>query len=138
MVIDALEKDKNRPLKHLGNFIKKWDFSRFAYLVERLKDDTLPKFSEIKNALIQCREARNQKSHYDGDPDAPTLTDADLLGLVECTRKWLPFVNSENKTRPVKLEQIYKRLHVLESMLLYKDKDVPYSHRFANVPVSCC
>jgi hypothetical protein len=139
MVIAALEKDI-KPLKHLGNFIKKWDFSRFAYLVERLpvKDNPLPKLSEIKEALIQCRELRNQKSHYDGDPDTPNLTDADFLGLVQCTRKCLPIVNSMNKTRLMEPKQIYKRLRDLESMLFYKDKDVPYSHGFANVPVNCC
>jgi hypothetical protein len=138
IVIAALEKDSNR---QLGNFIKQWDFSRFAYLVERLpvRDNPLPKISEIKDALIQCREVRNQNAHYSGDPDTVILNDAELVGLVQCTRKCLPTVNSKNtETRPVKPEQIYKRLRVLESMLFYKDKDVPcLSHRFANVSVSC-
>jgi hypothetical protein len=125
-VIEAMEKDR-KPLRRLSYFITGWDFSRLAFLVDRLrpKEDPMPKLSEVKEILSKCRDVRNIKSHYDGDPKVDPFTDGKLLDLLDCTRNWLPFVNSQNKSQPADAALIYERLTVLESLIFpEKDKDV--------------
>jgi hypothetical protein len=125
-VLAAMKKDRLKPLQMLSNFITGWDFSRFAYLVDRMysKDTLMPKLSEVKDILTKCREARNHKSHYDGNPDTEPLPDAELLNLLHCTRNCLPSINSQNTSQPGDSKLIYKRLNVLESLLFHKEKDV--------------
>src|SRR5271169_1847411 len=79
----------------LGNFERGWDFSRFAYLLENLRDDVapMPSQKEVKAAVNKCRMARNKGSHIDHDPRNHGKTDYELVTLVEDTRKWLPKIN---------------------------------------------
>jgi hypothetical protein len=114
-IVIAAEKGANKPITSLGNFIKHWDFVRFAFLFEKLtKDQNISDLVKVKEAIMACRSLRNEFAHSTYDPDERGLTDARLASVVELTRTCLPKVN---KLSPSEQDEIYEKLEFLESIL---------------------
>ena len=67
-MVAALKK-KEAPFKEnqgLENFVNRgWDYARFAYLLEKLCDDTdlMPCQKEVAKAVEACRSVRNKMHH---------------------------------------------------------------------------
>jgi hypothetical protein len=120
-IVFAAEKGANRPLTSLGNFIRGWDFVRFAALFDKLqKDPGLPDLAQIKEAIKACRPVRNKYAHLTYDPDEQGLNDARLASVLEFTRSCLPKVN--NLSQPERCP-IYEKLAVLESILFLRESE---------------
>src|SRR5271169_6227032 len=95
----------------LGHFIRDWDFGRFVHLVEKLNiSDPFPKKQEIEKALKDCRVDRNLNSHSDGDPEKQGRNDAELAGLVQSARTYLPLINDLKDAEPNEIYNYLKRL----------------------------
>ena len=116
---------KKRDLKHegLGNFERGWDFSRYASLLEKLRDDIepMPSQKEVKAAIKECRTARNKESHVDHDPNNAGRTDFQLATLLEAARTCLPKIND---LRGHDLEALYEKLNRLDDCLYHRENDV--------------
>ena len=108
----------------LGNFLEGgWDFSRFAILLEKLRDDVdpMPCQKEVEKAVKECRFARNKDSHPDYDPRKEGKTDYQLATLVEAARTYLVKINDlQGGGRSM----IYESLKKLDNCLYYRENDV--------------
>ena len=105
----------NHRISRLGNFVKDWDFSRFAQLFNHLrKDPQLPNLLKIKDAVGACRDLRNDCSHPDYNPEDQGLTDAKLASVLHLARETLPTIN---RLSDFESGDIYRRIELLENLL---------------------
>ena len=117
----AAEKGAKKPITSLGNFIKDWDFVRFAFLFEKLpKDQNIPDLGKVKEAITAVRSVRNDFAHATYDPDEQGLTDAKLVSVVDLTRTCLPKVNKLSRSEQA---EIYEKLEFLESILFLRSSN---------------
>lgn len=120
-IVMAAEKGAKKPITSLGNFIKDWDFVRFAFLFEKLqKDPNIPNLGNVKEAILACRAVRNESAHPTYDPAEPGLTDAKLVSVVDLTRTCLPKVNKLSRSEQA---EIYEKLEFLESILFLRSNN---------------
>jgi len=108
----------------LGNFLEGgWDFSRFACLLEKLRDDVdpMPCQKEVEKAVKECRLARNKDSHADYDPRKDGKTDYQLATLVEAARTNLVKIND---LQGRECSMIYESLKKLDNCIYYRENDV--------------
>lgn len=125
-MVVATKKRELKPFKEhegLGNFERGWDFSRYAWLLENLRDDIepMPSHREVKAAMNECRTARNKESHVDHDPRNAGRTDFQLATLLEAARKCLPKIND---LQGQDAKALYERLNRLDDCLYHRENDV--------------
>ena len=118
---------KEPVLNQLYNFRDKWDFSRFAYLVE-----ALPKKNEqwgenwgiIRERVLELRKARNEGSHEDfSDPLKKSRDDHGLYMFVHGARDTIPSINAWNPTS-VEANKFFEKLMKLQQCLFHMNNDV--------------
>jgi hypothetical protein len=102
-----------KPLQQLGNFVKGWDVSRCAALIENLRKDAIPNLNQIKETAQAIRVIRNITSHEDADPDNQGISDAKLLSVLDLARENLPKINNLDH---FERRDIYDRLEMLENI----------------------
>jgi hypothetical protein len=118
-IVQAVENGAGRKLDSLGNFIKGWDFVRFAFLCEKLsKDPDLPNLAKIKEAVTACRLIRNEFAHPTYNSQEQGLSDAKFASVLDGTRDYLPKVN---RLTGRELDAIYEKVEVLESILYLRN-----------------
>jgi hypothetical protein len=108
----------------LGNFLEGgWDFSRFACLLEKMRDDVdpMPCQKEVEKVVKELRFARNKDSHPDYHPSKDGKTDYQLATLVEAARTYLVKINDlQGRERSM----IYESLKKLDNCIYYRENDV--------------
>jgi hypothetical protein len=122
-VVEAAKKEKK--INRLNNFVEKWDFLRFVWLVEALDSkDPFPNLKKVLPELINYRELRNKMAHPDYCTSANLgLDDEELELIIAFTRTYLPRINSLKKGSTEDLK-IQKKLEQLQFCLNYGESDV--------------
>lgn len=114
-------------LKQLQNFRDRWDFSRFAWLVESLpkKDEQWGKnWGTIRECVTELRKARNEGSHDDlSDPLKKSRNDHELYMFIHSARSTILSINELDPTSTEAMK-ILEKLKKLQQCLFHENNDV--------------
>ena len=117
-VAQAMKKDPQ--LDKLDSFNERWDFSRFACLVENMGKCLFPNHKEVLNALQRCRDMRNSVSHSDHcGSDTIGKDDDELMLFIIDARKHIPQINGLSRRESRHLKRKLKDLQ----RCLFHDED---------------
>jgi hypothetical protein len=125
-IIDATKR-KEPFQQRLRNFRDKWDFSRFAYLVEALPKEPEQwgkHWGTIRERVLELRKARNDGSHDDLSPSKKSRDDHELYMFIHNARSTILSINEldPSSSEAMKILEKLKKLQ----QCLFHENDVDF------------